>query len=191
MKLNSSKYKSGEKALSRKEYEKLISVIDNFGDELLIKLAVSTGIRREDVCNIKIKNINFEDGILLFHESKKDKTDKVTKEVTECWRSIYLDTSIVSLIKKYLNTQGRREKLFPFSGRTAYRNLNHWCRIAEIPERPFHSLRATCYKFCQEAGWGTERAAKHIGDSVRVAQEHYATPSEGEMREAVRERPII
>lgn len=180
MKLKSDKYKSGEKALSRNEYEKLISVVDNFGDELLIKLAVTTGIRREDICNIKIANINFEDGTLTFHEAKKDNE-----------RTIYLDASVLSLIKKYLNTQNKRDLLFSFTGRTAYRHLNHWCTVAGIPERPFHALRATCYKFCQEAGWGTERAAKHIGDSVRVAQEHYATPSEGEMKEAVRGKPII
>ena len=180
MKLNSSKYKSGEKALNRKEYEKLISVIDNLEDELLIKLAVSTGIRREDLCSLKISNINLEDGILTFHESKK-RVD----------RPIYLNPDVVILIKKFLNTQEDRQKLFSFGGRTAYRHLNHWCRVANIPERPFHALRATCVKFCQAAGWRPEEVSKLTGDTIRVIQEHYATPTDGDMKSAVREKPII
>ena len=180
MKLQSSKYKSGEKALSRKEYEKLISVIDNIEDELLIKMAVSTGIRREDLCNIKVSNINLNDGVLTFHEAKKN-TD----------RPIYLNSDVVILIKKFLNTQEKREYLFSFTGRTAYRHLNHWCRVADIPERPFHALRATCVKFCQMVGWQPEQVSKLTGDTIRVIQEHYATPSDGDMKEAVRGKPII
>lgn len=180
MKLQSDRYKSGEKALSRKEYEKLVSVIDNLEDELLIKMAITTGLRREDLCSVKIRNINLNDGILYFHESKKN-TD----------RPIYLNPDILQLIKKFLKTQEKRENLFSFTGRTAYRHLNHWCVVAEIPERPFHALRATCVKFCQAAGWTPSMVSKLTGDTIRVIEEHYATPSDGEMRDAIRERPIL
>lgn len=180
MKLQSDKYTSGQKALSKKEYEKLITVIDNIEDELLIKLAITTGLRREDLCNIMIKNIDLAEGRLTFHEQKK-KLD----------RSIYLLPEMVQLIKKFIKTQEKRDTLFSFTGRTAYRHLNHWCVVAEIPERPFHALRATCVKFCQSAGWKPEEVAKLTGDSIRVIQEHYATPSEGEMKEAIQRKPMI
>lgn len=180
MKITSRGYKSGEKALNRKEYEKLISVIDNLQDELLIKMAVTTGLRREDLCSVKVSNINMSDGVLTFHESKKS-----------CDRPIYLNPDVIMLIKKYMNTQEDREKLFDFTGRTAYRHLNHWCVVAGIPERPFHALRATCVKFCQAAGWTLEEVSKLTGDSIRVIQEHYATPSDGDMKSAVQEKRII
>ena len=180
MKLKSNKYKSGEKALTRKEYEKLLSVIDNLEDELVLKMAVTTGLRREDLFNIKVKNINLNDGILTFHEQKKNLD-----------RSIYLNTEVVILIKKYLNTQPTREKLFSFGGRTGYRHLNKWCVVAGIPERPFHALRATCVKFCQAAGWMPEEVSKLTGDTIRVIQEHYACPSDGDMRQAVQGKAII
>lgn len=180
MKLKSDKYTSGEKALSKSEYDKIISVIDNIEDELLVKMAVTTGLRREDLCDVKISNINFNDGLLTFYESKK-KID----------RSIYLNLDLLLLIKKFLKTQGKRETLFSFGGRTAYRHLNHWCQIAGIPERPFHALRATCVKFCQVAGWKPEQVCKLTGDTLRTIQEHYSTPSEGEMKEVVKEKPII
>lgn len=180
MKLNSDKYKSGQKSLSKNEYEKLISVIDNIEDELLIKLAITTGLRREDLCNVKISNINLEDGTLTFHESKKNLD-----------RRIYLNSDIVLLIKKFLRTQGKRQTLFSFTGRTAYRHLNHWCVLAGIPERPFHALRATCVKFCQQVGWTPSEVSDLTGDSLRVIQEHYAVPSDGEMREAIQKKAIL
>lgn len=180
MKLQSDKYKTGEKALTRKEYEKLIGCIDNLQDELLIKLTVSSGLRREDVCQVRIGNIDLDNGILTFREHKKRKD-----------RSIHLNPDVLLLIKKYLKTQDKRERLFTFTGRTAYNRLNHWCRIADIPERPFHALRATCIKFSQAAGWSPEQVSKLTGDTIRVIQEHYSTPSDGEMKDVVRDKPII
>ena len=180
MKLKSDKYKSGEKALSRKEYEKLISVIDNIEDDLLIKMAITTGLRREDLLNVKIGNINLRDCLLTFHEQKKGID-----------RTIHLNPDIVQLIKKFLNTQEKRKNLFSFSGSTAYRHLNRWCRIADIPQRPFHALRATCVKFCQMAGWSATEVSHLTGDTIRVIQEHYSTPSDGEMREVTQKKMII
>ena len=180
MKIKSDKYKSGEKALSRKEYEKLIGCIDNLEDELLIKMAITTGLRREDLCNVKISNIDLNEGTLNFHEQKKNKD-----------RQIYLNPDTVLLIKKFLNTQTKRDKLFSYSGRTAYRRLHKWCVVAGIPKRPFHSLRATCAKFCFVAGWSTQEVSKLTGDSPRVLEAHYLIPSESEMKEITRNKAVI
>lgn len=180
MKLKSDRYRTGQKALTLKEYEKLIEVIDNVQDELLIKLAITTGIRRADICAIKINNINLEHETLTYYEKKKRR-----------WRTIYLEPSIILLIKKHLKTIEKRENLFSFTGRTAYRHLNNFCRIAGIPERPFHALRATCVKFCQRKGWAPEQVSELTGDSIPVIQKHYTTPSDMEMRELIREKPIL
>lgn len=180
MKLKSERYRSGQKSLSITEYERIMEVIDNIQDELLIKMAVTTGIRREDICAIKINNINLENGTLTYYESKRRRT-----------RTIYLQPSIVLLIKKFLKTIKKRDELFSYTGRTAYRHLNKFCQIAGIPERPFHALRATCVKFCQMKGWTPEQVSELTGDSIRTIQEHYATPSDTEMKEVIRDKPII
>ena len=179
-KLESDKYRSGQKALTHKELDKLMEVIDNIEDELLIILAVTTGLRREDLCSVKTKNIDLQEGTLTFHESKKNKD-----------RTIYLSPKAVTLISKFLKTQEKRDNLFSFCGRTAYRHFNYWCRIAKIPERPFHALRATCTKFCHDAGWTDPQISDLTGDSIRVIQQHYMTPSRGEMKQAAQEKPII
>jgi len=175
--------RSGEQALTKAEWEKLKLVLDSYEDELLIKMAISTGLRREDLVNVKIGNISLPDASLTFHESKKGID-----------RTISLSSEIVQLIKKYLKTKESFKPgayLFDFSGRTAWNKLDRACKMAGIPPRPFHSLRATCIKFAQAAGWEGAQISKLTGDSLRVIQEHYMTPSEGEMREVTEKRSII
>ncbi|MCG2825156.1 MAG: hypothetical protein L6265_01035 [Thermoplasmatales archaeon] len=63
--------------------------------------------------------------------------------------------------------------------------------VAGVESKPFHALRATCIKLCQRGGWSVEQAAKLVGDTIRVVQEHYTTPSNEELKQVARERPII
>ncbi len=217
MKLESSKYKSGEKALTHDEYLKLLSVISDVEDELLIKMAVATGLRREDLCNIKISNIDLKERKLLFHEAKKDrvvredsiKDDKgyvirgkpifnpdgsIKKE--ERWRTIDISPQLAMVIEKFLKTidkkdRSKRTMLFGFRGRQAYNRFNILCEKAGINTRPFHGLRATCIKFAHDNGWSDEQICKLTGDTLSVIQMHYKTPSVAEMAEITAKSEII
>ena len=174
--------RSGEKALKHKEYEKLISVIDRLDDEVCIKLAVSIGARREDLANIKVKDIDLDELKLSFHEKKKRRIHTVP-----------LSPEMARMIKVLLHSKGKNqtEDLFPYSGRTMYDRLQKYCDKADIPRRPFHALRATCIKRCQAAGWSPEQVAKLVGDTIAVIQEHYAWPSSSEMQEVAADKPVI
>lgn len=175
----SDRYHSGEKALTRGEYDKLLAVIDNIEDELLLRMAVSIALRREDLHSLRIADIDLDNAKLTFYESKKRRI-----------RTIDLEPNIVLLIRKFLKTIPRRDKLFSFCGRTGYRHFNAWCVRAGIPERPFHALRATAIKFAQAAGWSPEQVSKLTGDTIAVIQQHYSTPSSQEMAEVAKEKPI-
>ena len=95
-------------------------------------------------------------------------------------------------IKLLRNSRATKEPFrITYSGRTAHRRLQEYCDKAGIPRRPFHALRATCVKFCQAAGWRVEEVSKLTGDTIAVIQEHYSTPNDGEMQEAVNLKPII
>jgi integrase len=101
---------------------------------------------------------------------------------------------MMRLIKLLVNSRDRAHKspyLITYSGRTAHRKLQDYCDKAQIPRRPFHALRATCIKFCQRAGWRVEEVAKLTGDTIAVIQEHYSTPSESEMQEAIEKKAIL
>lgn len=206
MKLESDRYTTGEKALSQEEYDKLLSVITDLQDEVLIRLGVATGIRREDIVQIKVNNIDEREKSLLFHEAKKDKREKVPyvegkkkpkgKVLKEEWRTISLPDSIIVLIKKFEGTwtpdeRKKRVYLFDYSGKTAYRHLIYWCKVAGINSRPFHALRATCVKFAKKSGWTDPEISALTGDLISTLQRHYQTPSVGEMKEVTRDKPFV
>lgn len=187
------RYTTGEKALTPSEWAKLRTCIDNLEDEVLFKLTISTGIRREDIGYSKSKNkgIRISDitelpngtGKMKFFEHKKNRIHEVP-----------LSREMMRLIKLLINSRDKASKspfLITYSGRTCHRRLQEYCDKAGIPRRPFHALRGTCIKFCQRSGWRIEEVARLTGDTIAVIQEHYSTPSESEMQEAIETKCII
>ena len=106
---------------------------------------------------------------------------------------------VVQKLKQHLNIIGKSEWLFPspyntrkhISGKQIYNRFQKYLTAADIEYKPFHAIRATCIKLCQRRGWSVEQAAKLVGDTIRVVQEHYTTPSNEELKQVARERPII
>lgn len=183
------RYKTGEKAFTDKEFDKLMSVVDNIQDECLFTLAVTTGLRRYDLTHIQISNISLDNddrpGNWLTYNEKK-KRNRI--------RTIPLNDKAVQVIKKLINSRGKENKsdmLFSISDRTAYNHLQTNCKKAGIQTRPFHALRATCIKRCQKAGWKPEQVASLTGDTIAVIQEHYLTPSSSEMQEVMNSKSVI
>ena len=186
------RYKTGEKALTRKEFDKVMETVDVFEDEVMLLLAVSTGIRREDIghspkknTGIRIEDIKELEGgnwELSFFEHKKNRI----------W-TVPLNEKMMRKIKQLINSRGKQQSefLISYSGRTCHRRLQEYCKKAGVEPRPFHALRATCIKFCQAAGWSAEQVSRLTGDTIAVIQEHYSTPSTSEMNEVTRDKPII
>jgi integrase len=172
--------KTGRVSFTEREVEKLFSVINTLEDKVLVLLALNTGIRREDIVNINIADINFSAKMLMYRERKKNRI-----------RAIPISQSLCQEIDMYIKTLDKKQKLlFPFNGKTAYNRLQRLCERAGIPRRPFHALRSTCVKLAQKRGWTPEQVALLTGDSIRVIQEHYAVPNDQEMNEVANDKPI-
>jgi integrase len=179
---NGKSYKTGQFALTEKEYERVLDACSSVEDETLIKFTVATGLRRADVVRIERQNVNIETGKITFSEKKKG--GRI--------RDIYIGPKLRQVLTKYVKTIPKDQKmLFGFSERTAYNKLQNLCDIAGIPRRPFHALRATCIKRCQKAGWTPEQVVDLTGDTLRVIQEHYAVPGTSEMVEVALTKEIV
>jgi integrase len=179
---NGNSYRTGQFSLTQTEYERVLDACDSLEDEILIKFTVATGMRREDVVNVEIQNINLTSGMVRYVEKKKG--GRI--------RDIYIGTKLKQLLIKYYKTLPKNQKkLFDFCGKTAFNKLQNLCDIAEIPRRPFHALRATCIKRCQIAKWTPEEVCELTGDSLRVIQEHYSTPSISQMAETALNKEVI
>lgn len=56
------------------DIEKLIKTADNLRDKLIFELLFATGLRREELCNISINDVNFNDGyIRVFGKGGKER----------------------------------------------------------------------------------------------------------------------
>jgi len=187
------KYTSGRMALTREEIHRMLSLINSVYDEALIKLALATGIRREDIVRIELQNIDWEHGIIRFWEEKKNRE----------WR-VFVDEATLAVLQKHVEVNCRpyRTKyLFPamrgdrtrnhLSGRGAYGKFQEALKRAGLEPRPFHTLRATFIKNAWAAGWTPAQIMEQTGDTLETIQLHYATPTAAEMAGVVKEKKIF
>jgi integrase len=183
-------YITGQLALASADLPKLWSAIDRVDDEALLRLAVATAIRREDLVGIEraAVDIDGETCWIGYWESKKRRD-----------RRVPISGETLRSLKKHVNTLPSRSRwLFParrgsvghLSGRAAWDVLNRALGRAGLERRPFHALRGTCVKVAQARGWSIEQIAELTGDSVRTIQSHYSVPSRSEMGQVARERPL-
>jgi len=185
---------TGEYALTEGQVKKLLSVVGKIEDEVLLRIAIECGLRRADVVAVKQKNFDLDRQWLSFNEAKKQSNI----------HRVPLSQSLTKLIEQYLHIVGKNEWLFPsshspkkhsskkhISSKTAWNILNKYLIKANLPQRPFHALRATCIKLCQRRGWSIEQVMKLTNDTFRTIKEHYDTPGEEEMLEVAKAKPLF
>jgi len=173
--------RSGQHALTEAELEALFRAMGHLEDEALLRLAVATGMRREDVVAVERANVDLEGGVVRFWEHKKRRP----------WRA-WIGPDTVKVLRQHMNLlpngcrwlfPSRRKPGQHISSRHAYDVLQGALEAAGLRPRPFHALRATCIKVLQKRGWSIEQVMEQTGDSFETIKEHYDTPTEDEMRE--------
>jgi len=194
MKKTKQPYKTGEKALTKKEAEAVIMAATSYEDKLLVLMGFTYGPRRDDLVRTKIQDIDIAAGTLSYLEKKKG--DRI--------KTIPLSDRLKHELDLYIkaHTVPGQVYLFPprqkthncghMSSRTAYNIFNDLCKKVGIPTPiPIHAMRSTCIKIKQAEGWTIEQTAALIGDTVATVQEHYATPSMGDLQKIMKERPGV
>jgi integrase len=186
-------YKTGRDALTPKQVQDLLSSFDSISEKALIHLVIAIGLRRIDIVSLKRNDFNQDTGELLYYEHKKRRTRKVVIPSQDAIQSLKMHLTACRKSEWMFPSplQGKNFKDKHISDRQAYDMFNEHLDKIKVPRRPFHSLRATCIKLCESAGWKPEETAELVGDTVRVIQEHYQTPSEEQMSEIARSKPIL
>ena len=186
-------YTSGEDALTEPEIHAVLGAAADFEAEVLLRLAISTGIRREDLVRVRMEGVDLEAARVRYRESKKRRQ----------WEA-QVGGEMLSALRKWVHAlPSGSEWLFPSShgpkgrksghrsGRWAYNVFQAALDGANLDRRPFHALRATCVKLCQRRGWTPEQVSRLTGDRISTIQRHYATPSRDEMGQVAREKPLL
>jgi integrase len=180
---------AGSVALTPDEVRRLLAPIDRLEERALLELAVTTGVRREDIVAVPLEGLDLDAGMLGFYESKKRRT-----------RKIPIDPTCLVTLRSYVRVLPKGERwLFPSprrmgrhqTGRFAWSIFNRWLGAAGLSPRPFHALRASCYKLAKARGWSVEQAAALLGDSIRVAMEFYGVATPWELLEVAQAKPLL
>lgn len=160
-------------SLTPEEQERLVSVLDTLEDMVLFKLALSSGIRREDIVGIEVGRIDLDLRRLTFWEGKKSRD----------W-TIPLTEGVVQVLKMWISTRPGKRQLFDFTGRTAYNKLQRALLKAGIKkELSFHDLRRTFIKTAKKRGLSPKAVSQITGDTLQVIQEHYENMDQDELRD--------
>jgi len=100
----SKKNKKLPEVLTRKEIEKIFSVIENVKHKLMLGFIYSAGLRVSEVVNIKVQDLDFENKILKIRQGKGGK-DRIT----------ILSDKIVDVLEKYIADKKANDYVFESS----------------------------------------------------------------------------
>lgn len=161
-------------SLSVDEQARLFEVTDTLEDLVLFRLALTTGIRREDLTSIELGGIDLDSRRLTFWESKKKRF----------W-TVPLASSVMPDLRRYLNSlPSGTKQLFGFSGRTAYNRLQKFLGKAGISKQvAFHDLRRSMMKTAKKRGLSKQAVAQITGDSYRTIEQYYTWLDSEELKD--------
>lgn len=174
-------------ALTDQEIQRCLQKCDTTEKECIILLGVSLGLRRGDMAQLKVVDVDFTNHQLHYFENKKNRgrTAPMTDDLELC-------------LQKHINAthaQGRQFRGYLFerpSGSTMYRRFQEILDSAGIKmsndrkTRPFHALRGTCYKYWQRKGMPVEQIAELLGDTLETAMKHYGKATLSELDATMR-----
>ena len=99
-------------------------------DELLLHLLWVTGGRITDICNLELKDFNFDIELLNLKIKKTKKTIQIP-----------IDKNTLYMIKSYARGWEIKKELFPITRQRAWQTIQKYSKIAEIKNAHPHKWR--------------------------------------------------
>ncbi len=170
------------------EFKKLISVIDNAFDYLLIDFLYLTGLRIGEAQALNWKDIDFTKKKVKITKTLTYNVDRSGYDITSpksknSIRYVDLPNSLVKLLKEHKRNEekiyGFNENMFVFGNvrcipRTTLRNkLNKYIKLANVKRITIHGLRHSHVSLLIHIGCDSREVAKRIGDTVEMVEKTY------------------
>ncbi|MCH7963152.1 MAG: site-specific integrase [Bacteroidetes bacterium] len=158
---------------SRKEFNKLLEVIDNQDLKDLITFAVNTGCRQMELLTAEWNQVNFEQSLLIL-----DNHNHVTK--SKKIRSIPLNKTAVEVLLRRKELNSYNQNIFIHKGRAlipkrVQNNFRIYIKVAGLnPKLNFHSLRHTFASWLVQMGVSIYEVSKLLGHSNIKTTEIYS-----------------
>jgi integrase/recombinase XerC len=146
---------------TKEEMDKIVdaAINDDFF-YMLFKVARKTGRRLGEYYDVKVKDINFERGIMM---------TKVLKRRQKIEKEAILDEELMQLIKRYIAREKLKLDDYLFR-KVGYRQIQNkiafYSKKAEIPHKvSFHNFRHYFVTELFKKGWTYDKIAKLTGHS--------------------------
>ncbi len=161
------KEKQLPKVISKEKIKEMINLTDNLKHKLIIKLLYSSGLRLQELIDLKRKDIDFERNILNVKKGK-GKKDRVT---------IISDALKLDLLKYYSNNTFHTEYVFEgrdgkYTKKSVQKVLDEAGKKAGIKATP-HMLRHSFATHLLEQGTDIRHIQKLLGHSDLKTTEVY------------------
>lgn len=191
--------------LSREEISRLldsvpIGTVMDFRNRVILECFYAAGLRINEVCNIRLKDINQEDGLLRVHEGKGgvERIVPITRTLAE-----FLEYYLAKVRARILNPGLDSQVLFPTTVGTAIGPkhigfyLTRYLRAAGIEKRvSSHVFRHSISTHLMESGADVRHIQKLLGHGSIATTQGYLRTTTSDLRRAVlayhpRERKYI
>lgn len=146
---------------SKEEMDKIIeATMDDDFFYMLFKVARKTGRRLGEYYDVKVKDINFDRGIMM---------TKVLKRRQKIEKEAILDEELMQLIKRYISKEKLKLEDYLFR-KVGYRQIQnriiYYAKKANIPHKvSFHNFRHYFITELYKKGWTYDKIAKLTGHS--------------------------
>lgn len=162
------KEKQLPKVISKEKIKEIINLTDNLKHKLIIKLLYSSGLRLQELIDLKRKDIDFERGIIHVKKGKGNK-DRITL-ISEALK--------LDLLKYYSNNIFKTEYVFEgrngkYTKKSVQKVLDEAGKKAGIRVTP-HMLRHSFATHLLEQGTDIRHIQKLLGHSDLKTTEIYA-----------------
>ncbi len=172
--------KGRDRRLEEGELEKLLKFSKNNTMKTIITLAVETAMRRTEIINISLKNINFKERRITLHNTKNGET-----------RHVPLTIEAVFALNSYIEDNGITDKLFNITENYVTHQFIDICKRAKIDNLKFHDLRHEATSRLFERGLTEMEVASITGHKTNAMLRRYTHLSQKYIVEKLDKNPYI
>jgi site-specific recombinase XerD len=143
-------------------------------DVLLLDTFRLTGLRRGELANLRVEDLDFTNRVLLVRAGKGEKD-----------RSIPLSANLSSKLEKFCQGRGKEESVFGLAAVSISDKISRWASKAGCPHIHVHSLRHEFATQLARQGVDARRIQLLLGHSSMETSQQYIDLIGGDLRDAV------
>lgn len=148
---------------------------------LVVELAISSGMRKNEILTIRIRQIDFDNGWINIYETKND-NKRIIPISAALLKKFQLKIDREKLVADDFLFQSERDRARPRCVRVAFTNA---LKIAKVEDFRFHDLRHTTASYLAMSGVPIQTISRILGHKTIQMTMRYTHLNSAHLREAI------